>query len=450
MKDEDKIKGYVKDLTPHVQKIEKNLNEFQQYGNSLSKTFAYWTSFLDASELLFQLIRADRSGDFNLHLDSVAQTILYFFAAGKQNYSRYTPVYVAEMKQLFDKDPETYQHLQEGGFVVRHSTNQRFRCVPTDQALEQTVNKDCKSAGGIIRFTKRKGVLLRWIISRHTTFKYSGSLKELVLPLSSNLIHEELSQARQRKDEMDVLKIKTTIDDIFKNPFDVDVVPHNLINIATGQVTSEIVQKNMTESVERATKQRDSFITQRMVDQPKRQNFWDRETKLGIKTFRNMQKPTIRIANQTISVDSEVLFRILFLVSKDRDSDLSTVLKFELSPVPPSLFHDDGTMRKKSKAELSKEIEANTDRIQTFPTYHGKSAYIIDGICLIQSMNEKLFETFAQFADGFLRRILIFFKEAQSVTILFDRYNQDQTIKYQEQLRRGSTDILPKYIISSE
>ena len=68
---------------------------------------------------------------------------------------------------------------------------------------------------------------------------------------------------------MNVLKIKTTIDDIFKNPFDVDVVPHNLINIATGQVTSEIVQKDMTEFVERATKQRDSFITQRMVDQPK-------------------------------------------------------------------------------------------------------------------------------------------------------------------------------------
>ena len=192
MKDEDKIKGSVKDLIPHVQKIDKNLNEFQQYGNSLSKTFAYWTSFLDASELLFQLIRADRSGDFNLHLDSVAQTILYFFAAGKQNYSRYTPVYVAEMIQLFDKDPETYQHLQEGGFVVRHSTNRRFNCVPTDQALEQTVNNDCKSTGGIIGFTRRKGALLRWIISRHTTSKYSGSP-------SSNLIHEELSQARQRR-----------------------------------------------------------------------------------------------------------------------------------------------------------------------------------------------------------------------------------------------------------
>lgn len=122
----------------------------------------------------------------------------------------------------------------------------------------------------------------------------------------------------------------------------------------------------------------------------------------------------------------------------------------ELTPVPPSLFYDDGSMRKTSKAELSKKIEANAEKIQALPTHKGKSAYVIDGMSLIQSMNEKLFKTFAQLAEGFFRRILIFFKVAQSVTLLFDRYDQDQTIKHQEQLRRGSTDTSPKYMISPE
>ena len=48
-------------------------------------------------------------------------------------------------------------------------------------------------------------------------------------------------------------------------------------------------------------------------------------------------------------MDSEVLFRRFLAVSKQRDVNLEQVLSHELAHVPPSLFKDDGTMRKQPK-----------------------------------------------------------------------------------------------------
>ena len=56
-----------------------------------------------------------------------------------------------------------YRHMMERGevVVVRRSTSRIFNCVPTDQALEQTINREAKSQGGVMGFTLRKGALLR-------------------------------------------------------------------------------------------------------------------------------------------------------------------------------------------------------------------------------------------------------------------------------------------------
>ena len=52
-----------------------------------------------------------------------------------------------------------YRHRMDGGFVVRRSASRSFNCVPTDQALEQTINREAKSQGGVIGFTLRTATL---------------------------------------------------------------------------------------------------------------------------------------------------------------------------------------------------------------------------------------------------------------------------------------------------
>ena len=82
-----------------------------------------------------------------MHIQAVMETVPYFVLAGCQNYARYTPVYIAEMKELEQKQPVMYQHMMEGGFVVRRSQNRPFNSVPTDQALEQSINREAKARG---------------------------------------------------------------------------------------------------------------------------------------------------------------------------------------------------------------------------------------------------------------------------------------------------------------
>ena len=53
------------------------------------------------------------------------------------------------------------------------------------------------------------------------------------------------------------------------------------------------------------------------------------------------------------------------------------MLSRELAPVPPSLFNDDGTMRKTTNADLAKKLESNCDEIQMLAVSHDNhTAYI--------------------------------------------------------------------------
>lgn len=120
---------------------------FREEGRQRSATFAYWDSFLQAGDTLLRLLRADREAKFLMHIEAVKDTVPYFVLAGRINYARYTPVYVAEMELLEEKQPLMYRHMIEGGFVVRRSKSRVFNCVPTDQALEQSINREAKSQG---------------------------------------------------------------------------------------------------------------------------------------------------------------------------------------------------------------------------------------------------------------------------------------------------------------
>ena len=149
--------------------LSNTLITFREFGRKQSSTFSYWDSFLHACGILLRLLRADRQGDFLLHLDAVMEAVPFFYVAGKVNYARYSPVYVAEMRQLVTDQPMMFQHMMRGRFAVRRSPETNFNSVPTDQALEQTINREAKSDGGIIAFTLRKGALLRWLFFRYVS-----------------------------------------------------------------------------------------------------------------------------------------------------------------------------------------------------------------------------------------------------------------------------------------
>ena len=85
-------------------------------------------------------------------------------------------------------------------------------------------------------------------------------------------------------------------------------------------------------------------------------------------------------------------------MSKNHDVNMRTVLSYELAAVPPSMFHDDASMRKTNKADLAKKLEENMDEILVIPRQNSlmssqSATYLIDDMAMCQSLNENHFKT---------------------------------------------------------
>ena len=105
-------------------------------------------------ECLLNFIGAFRSGDWIGYLAALEKMIKYFFAHDLLNYARLMPVHLAQMNALETDDPQTWEALKSGDFVVSKSQVPNTKLF-TDQALEQEI-KVLKSCGGMIGLSQNK------------------------------------------------------------------------------------------------------------------------------------------------------------------------------------------------------------------------------------------------------------------------------------------------------
>ena len=111
-------------------------------------------------------------------------------------------------------------------------------------------------------------------------------------------------------------------------------------------------------------------------------------------------------------------------------------------------------MRTTNKADLVKKLESNCPDVLTelpqIPT-STSSAYIIDGMAMVQSLNKNHFRTFEDLAEVVQKRTVRLLSnpslELSCVIIVFDRYDNGSSIKATERERRGSSALLPTYQI---
>ena len=144
-----------------------------------------------------------------------------------------------------------------------------------------------------------------------------------------------------------------------------DEASTSLINITTGLVASKAVEISMRKIPDMGKEMLEKFTTERLVE--KTSSFWDPIPKMPVVTFSAMKKCLSTDKDTKPLIDTEVLFRRLLAVSKNRDVDMRIVLAYELAAVPPSMFHDDGTMRKTTKADLTKMLEEQCDQQPVLP-----------------------------------------------------------------------------------
>ena len=90
---------------------------------------------------LVQFSKAERTADWSLHLTTLAAMLPYFFAMDRQNYVRWLPIYLADMKSLAAAHPRVYEEVMSGGhaFMSGQAWPLSNRSMPTLKEREASL-----------------------------------------------------------------------------------------------------------------------------------------------------------------------------------------------------------------------------------------------------------------------------------------------------------------------
>ena len=108
-------------------------------------------------------IRAEREGEFVLHLHACKNMIPYFFVAGHWNYARDSMCYIRSMEKL---PKAILDQFMNGKHVMRHQKgvwNGKW----SDIMIETTYMKYGKGSSGLIGITINPRSVLVWSNSHH-------------------------------------------------------------------------------------------------------------------------------------------------------------------------------------------------------------------------------------------------------------------------------------------
>ena len=338
--------------------LQSEFTTFKAEARRKSQLFAFWSDYVCMVQLLLQFIKAERTGNWLQHLSATAAMTPHFFSMDLPNYSRWLLVYLADMNQLSETHPAVHEEFMSGNHSISRST-QPFAQVWTDMALEQSINIDSKTTGGITGISQRPASLERWFLTCHDRAAITTGMKDMCALQDSDRVgtHRVASPRRMLRDDDDVRKLLTVItsglmsDPFSSNENEDDISP--LINIATGVRMPFALAERLVSSFENGTAQMTMFVEQRL--NTNNTNFWDSLPNLKIKTFASLvKKKTLKLVDEkvlTINADRE-LFGRLVIAAKSRDINMKDVLSYALSAVPFSLAHTDGSLRKTNKSVL--------------------------------------------------------------------------------------------------
>ena len=368
------------------------------------------------------------------------------------NYPKWLPVYLADIDQLSVNAPEVYEKFCHRSHAVNISSNS-FSQVWTDMALEQSINLDSKSSGGIIGITQKPGALSRWFLTCHERAAITSTTKEMCGMKDSHRVgsHKEAGSERLKKDESNVQNLVNTAPNVMTTPFCLESVDEGecspLLNITTGVVLPDDKADRLTKAADLGKMEMKVFVDKRLNTNAVK--FWEPVRHLKIETFASlMKKKEVRTADEkiiTVSADCDLFGRLL-IAANLRDVQLKEVLSYELATVPYSLAHVDGSLRKATKSVLLSELEKSTEVLPRLLVQENATiAHIIDGTSIVQMIKAGGAQTFGELADTYYWLIRAPFQHPGCNRV--DCYDKPHSMKSSERDRRGSSSALEIRII---
>ncbi|XP_057314196.1 uncharacterized protein LOC130655456 [Hydractinia symbiolongicarpus] len=383
-------------------------------------------------DVLFGFIRGLKIGNWELHLDATRQMLPWFFAYDRPNYSRYCTFYVMEMLRLPETHPGICEEFTNGNFAVRRSPG-KFNKVPSDQCIEQTINREQKCHGGITGYSTSPGTIQRWVFTSHTIAKCISILEDM-LTIKQKMSHpKELGKSRMEFDEASVQRCYDTLVS-WGSPFN---SRDSLVQICSGVEATTVVEKNLLEAHSVGKKEMEEFVEKRIKSNEI--SFYDRIKKNRLKTFKDVAVKKVckvKEKNITIAAERSVFAKLLIIAQNRNNISMKEVLSYPLSPIPWALALPDGGLVKTVKSKLLAKIEEGIDPEESLPT---NCCTIFDGMVLLQQLDGIPLLTFGDISEFLLKRILRC--KSQIIYFVTDQYFQN-SVKGYERSRRTADGTL--------
>lgn len=324
--------------------------------------------------ILLFFIRAERTGDWELHLYCIVKMIPIFHAGGHTAYAKSARLYLDQMKELQSimSESQYKKFTSEGYWTIRRPD--RFWCgVFTDQTIEQILMRMLKARGGIAR---GRG------ITASTQAKMVHILPQTA-PICESLESFTGTQSLTSDQHKDLRATTTARDGAHFNKFKAYLSQHapfsysgenkdKLVCIATGVVAPETANADLAIKVGEEAASRLTGIS--YTDAKLKRN----DKVISIAIANNSAK----IRGHQVEINPMSLFMRVTCVIQNR-SEMKDHLKHEFSKQPPSIF-ENGIMRKNTKSVLANALKAYVN-----PTPIGdlqNPLYVVDGGHLLQSV----------------------------------------------------------------
>jgi len=104
-------------------KLASSLQQLKSQLMNESRTAKLWLQYDRYVDIVKSFIRAERTGDWALHLSTVAKMLNLFAATGHANYAKSGRLYLEMMQKLPTDHPWLHEQFMDKGFHVIRSSN---------------------------------------------------------------------------------------------------------------------------------------------------------------------------------------------------------------------------------------------------------------------------------------------------------------------------------------
>lgn len=410
---------------------------YVEYIESLTGLQRFWSDYIETVLLLLRFIRSAREGDWNLHIECLQEMLVWFWAYDRINYERYLPVYLLMMHNLEIDHPDAHEQLTSGQlFTVQRSKDNPFGRIPVDQTVESTINRDCKTRGGIVGISCNIAASFKWSLLRADRADYTKQCRLISgqgTTHVSEFIAKDAGRNRVEDDEKKVLGVMETVCD-WRNPFDGD---NTICHLATGTTATTEVASDLIDAHARGLTAMKSFVHDRLELEGK-ENFYSPIRKLNLKTFESMSKKKKSNAKECLK-SSRDLFARLFLLGQVRHIDNVELMTYPLGTLPLSIATPSGDMAKTVKSCLLKKLEVLVEP-PVVPT--DNVAYLYDAMAILHALNPTDNVTYSDLAVVVLKIVVKNTPADCRIDLVADTY-RDVSIKTLERDARSQDQAGP-------